>query len=156
MVSYFKGAYGMVLLREQILGPARFDWALRKYIKDWAYKHPSPSDFFREMQSEGGEDLSWFWRGWYFENWTYDVSADRIDGISVQLANRGQLVLPTTVEATFKDGTTERVRLPVETWLTRSTFTWTPQKRAPIARVTVDPDHQLPDDDRRNNTISAE
>jgi hypothetical protein len=84
------------------------------------------------------------------------VSADRIDGISVQLTNRGQLVLPTTVEATFKDGTTERVRLPVETWLSRTTFTWTPQKRAPIARVTVDPDHQLPDDDRRNNTISAE
>ncbi len=66
-VSYFKGAYGMVLLREQILGPDRFDWAFRKYIRDWAYKHPSPSDFFREMQSEGGEDLSWFWRGWYLE-----------------------------------------------------------------------------------------
>ncbi len=62
-VSYFKGAYGMVLLREQILGPERFDWAFRKYIRDWAFKHPSPSDFFREMESEGGEDLSWFWRG---------------------------------------------------------------------------------------------
>jgi hypothetical protein len=59
-VSYFKGAYGMVLLREQILGPERFDWAFRKYIRDWAFKHPSPSDFFREMESEGGEDLSWF------------------------------------------------------------------------------------------------
>lgn len=58
-ISYFKGAYGMVLLREQILGPERFDWAFRKYIRDWAYKHPSPSDFFREMQSEGGEDLGW-------------------------------------------------------------------------------------------------
>jgi hypothetical protein len=36
-VSYFRGAYGMVLLREQILGPERFDWAFRKYIRDWAY-----------------------------------------------------------------------------------------------------------------------
>ncbi len=51
---YFKGAYGNVLLREQILGPERFDWAFRKYIRDWAFKHPSPSDFFRAMQSEGG------------------------------------------------------------------------------------------------------
>src|ERR1019366_7872273 len=49
-ISYFKGAYGMVLLREQILGPERFDWALRKYIKDWAFKHPSASDFFRAME----------------------------------------------------------------------------------------------------------
>ena len=101
-VSYFKGAYGMVLLREQILGPERFDWAFRKYIRDWAYKHPSPSDFFREMQSEGGEDLSWFWRGWYMNNWKYDVAVDKIDGSTITLSNRGQLVLPTTVEVTSK------------------------------------------------------
>ena len=52
-VSYFKGAYGMVLLREQILGKERFDWAFRKYIRDWAYKHPSPSDFFRDDEQRG-------------------------------------------------------------------------------------------------------
>ena len=75
----------MVLLREQILGPERFDWAFRKYIRDWAFKHPSPSDFFREMQSEGGEDLSWFWRGWYLNNWKYDVAAEKIDGATVTI-----------------------------------------------------------------------
>jgi aminopeptidase N len=155
-VSYFKGAYGLVLLREQILGPERFDWAFRKYIRDWAYKHPSPSDFFREIGSEAGEDLSWFWRGWYLNNWTYDVSVDRIEGQVVTLTNRGQLVLPTTVEATFKDGSKERVRLPIETWLSRSSFSWTPEKKDPVVSVVVDPDHQLPDDDRRNNELSVQ
>ncbi len=141
----------MVLLREQILGPERFDWAFRKYIRDWAYKHPSPSDFFREMQSEGGEDLSWFWRGWYINNWKYDVAVDKIDGSTVTLSNRGQLVLPTTVEVTFQDGTKSRVKLPVETWLQKGTYTWTLEKKTPIISVVVDPDHQLPDDDRSNN-----
>jgi hypothetical protein len=155
-VSYFKGAYGMVLLREQILGPERFDWAFRKYIRDWAYKHPSPSDFFREIASEGGEDLSWFWRGWYLNNWKYDVAAEKIDGASVTLVNRGQLVLPTTVEATFTDGTKARVRLPVETWMTGGTYTWTPDDSKRIASVVVDPDHQLPDDDRANNALKVE
>ncbi len=154
-VSYFKGAYGMVLLREQILGPERFDWAFRKYIRDWAFKHPSPSDFFREMQSEGGEDLSWFWRGWYLNNWKYDVAADKIDGATVTLSNRGQLVLPTTVEATFTDGTKTRVKLPVETWMTKGTYTWTPDSKKTLASVVVDPDHQLPDDDRGNNEVKA-
>jgi hypothetical protein len=154
-VSYFKGAYGMVLLREQILGPERFDWAFRKYIRDWAFKHPSPSDFFREMQSEGGEDLSWFWRGWYLNNWKYDVAADKIDGATVTLSNRGQLVLPTTVEATFTDGTKTRVKLPVETWMTKGTYTWTPDSKKTLASVVVDPDHQLPDDDRANNSAKA-
>ncbi len=112
----------MVLLRELILGPERFDWAFRKYIRDWAYRHPSPSDFFREMQNEGGEDLSWFWRGWYMENWKYDVAVDKIDGNTVTLSNRGQLVLPTTVEATFQDGTKARILLPVETWMAKGTY----------------------------------
>jgi hypothetical protein len=150
-VSYFKGAYGMVLLREQILGPGRFDWAFRNYIRDWAYKHPSPSDFFREVQSEGGEDLSWFWSGWYLNNWKYDVAVDKIDGSTVTLSNRGQLVLPTTVQITFQDGTTSRVKLPVETWLQKGTYTWTLENKTPITAVVVDPDHQLPDDDRTNN-----
>jgi hypothetical protein len=155
-VSYFKGAYGMVLLREQILGPERFDWAFRRYIRDWAFKHPSPSDFFRAMESEGGEDLSWFWRGWYLENWKYDVAVDKIDGSVVTLSNRGQLVLPTIVEATFKDGSKTRVKLPVETWLTKGTYEWTPENKSPIVAVTVDPDHVLPDDDRSNNEKKAE
>lgn len=155
-VSYFKGAYGMVLLREQILGPKGFDWAFRKYIRDWAYKHPSPSDFFREMQSEGGEDLSWFWRGWYFNNWKYDVAVDKISGSTVTLSNRGQLVLPTTVQVNFKDGTSTRIKLPVEVWESQGTYSWTLLNQSGVAEVIVDPDHVLPDDDRGNNTLKAQ
>jgi Peptidase family M1 domain len=155
-ISYFKGAYGMVLLREQILGPERFDWAFRKYIKDWAFKHPSPSDFFRTMESEGGEDLGWFWRGWYLNNWKYDVAVDKIEGSVVTISNKGQLVLPTPVEVRFKDGTKTRVTLPVETWLSKGVYTWTLENKVAIAEVVVDPDHVLPDDDRSNNSKKVE
>ena len=152
-VSYFKGAYGMVLLREQILGKERFDWAFRKYIRDWAYKHPSPSDFFRAMASEGGEDLGWFWRGWYLNNWRFDMGVAKIDGTQLTLENKGQLVLPATVEVRYTDGTTTRFRVPVETWESKATVDWTGEK--PIASATVDPDHMLPDDNRANNALPA-
>jgi hypothetical protein len=154
-VTYFKSALGLVLLREQILGPERFDWVFRRFIRDWAFRHPAPSDFFRAMESEGGEDLSWFWRGWYLNNWKYDLAAEKIEGATVALSNRGQLVLPTTVEATFTDGTKARVRLPVETWMSKGTYTWTPDSKKQIASVVVDPDHQLPDDDRTNNSLKG-
>jgi Peptidase family M1 domain len=150
-VSYFKGAYGMVLLREQILGPERFDWAFRKYIRDWAYRHPSPSDFFREMDSEGGEDLSYFWRGWYMNNWKFDLAVDKIDGDAVTISNRGQLVLPATVEAKFTDGTSVRTKIPVEAWLSKATMVWLVEGGKTISSVVIDPDHVLPDDDRSNN-----
>ncbi len=155
-VSYFKGAYGNVLLREEILGPERFDWAFRKYIRDWAFKHPSPSDFFRAMQSEGGEDLGWFWRGWYENTWKFDLAVTKIDGATMTIINKDQLVLPATVQVKFKDGTSERFRLPWETWLNKSEYLWSSDTKKPITSVTIDPDHKLPDDDRSNNTKSAE
>jgi len=158
-VSYFKAAYGLRLLREQILGPERFDWAFRKYIRDWAYKHPSPSDFFREMDSEGGEDLSYFWRGWFMNNWTLDmavkdaqyVNGDYRQGVSVTIANLGQLVLPNTVQVTFEDGSNTRVKLPVETWISKGEYTFTLASKQPILSVVLDPDHVIPDNDRSND-----
>ncbi|HVC47266.1 MAG TPA: M1 family metallopeptidase [Terracidiphilus sp.] len=152
-VSYFKTAYGLVLLRDQILGKERFDRAFRKYIRDWAFKHPSPSDFFREMSSAGGEDLGWFWRGWFMHNWRFDMAITGIDGNRLTLVNKGQLVLPATVEVTYTDGAKARFRLPWETWESKAELVWTGDK--PIASATIDPDHLLPDDDRADNTAAA-
>jgi hypothetical protein len=155
-VSYFKGAYGMVLLREQILGPERFDWAFRKYIRDWAYKHPSPSDFFRAMESGAGEDLGWFWRGWYMHNWKFDLAVNKVEGSQVTIGNLGQLVLPAAVEIKFTDGTSAGIEIPVETWLSKGTYEWQAPEGKTIGSVTIDPKHVLPDDDRSNNEKKVE
>ena len=76
-----------------------------------------------------------------------------IDGDAVTITNKGQLVLPATVEVRYKDGATTRFRLPVETWLNKGEVTWAGEK--PIASAVIDPEHALPDDDRSNNTLSA-
>ena len=94
-VTYFKTALGMVLLREQILGPERFDHAFRRFTAAWAYKHPKPDDFFRAMASDAGEDLDYFWRGWFLNNWEMDLAATKIAYVKDDPAN-GALV---TVEA---------------------------------------------------------
>jgi aminopeptidase N len=151
----------LILLREQILGPERFDWAFRRFIRQWAYRHPSPSDFFRSMESAGGEDLSWFWRGWYFNNWTLDlavedvkyVNGDPLQGARVIIANLNSLVLPATVQIDFADGSNRRIKLPVETWEQQTRYTLNLDSRQPITSVTVDPDHVLPDNDRSNNVL---
>jgi hypothetical protein len=162
-ISYFKTAFGLVLLRDVILGPERFDAAFRKFIRDWAYKHPQPSDFFRAMSSEGGEDLSWFWRGWFFHNWALDLALDGVTyiegdpakGASIAVSNRGQLVLPATMRITFKDGTMRDVTIPVETWMQSGSHTFTVDGRAPITSVIIDPDRRLPQRDRSHAVWSA-
>ena len=154
-VTYFKSALGLKLLREQILGPERFDWAFRKFIRDWAFRHPSPSDFFRAMQSEGGEDLSWWWRGWYFNNWTLDLAVDGVDYANgearIAISNLGQLVMPCVVLVTFRDGSSTRVDLPAETWIQQTAYLIRLQSQQPVTGVVIDPEHVLPDSNRGNN-----
>jgi hypothetical protein len=162
-VTYFKSAEGLILLREQILGPDRFDPAFRKFIADWSFKHPKPSDFFRAMESAGGEDLSWFWRGWYFNNWTLDlavqdvryVGGDPAKGAEVRVANLDQMVMPATVRVDFADGTKRDIKLAAESWIQKKVVVLTIDDGKPIASVTVDPDHVVPDKDRSNNTAKV-
>lgn len=73
-LSYSKPGEGLTLLRDVILGEDRFDRALRTYIKRWAYKHPTPDDFFHTIENVAGESLQWFWRGWFVNNWRLDVA----------------------------------------------------------------------------------
>ncbi|WP_132143023.1 M1 family metallopeptidase [Luteibacter rhizovicinus] len=157
--TYFKSALGLVLLREQIIGPERFDPAFRKYIATWAYKHPSPSDFFRLMESEAGEDLSWFWRGWYQNNWQLDLAVTNVTyvdgdfhkGAIVTVENLDRLVMPSTVRVTYDDGSTKNVRLPVETWQQHTRFALTVPGDKRVVSAAVDPDHVLPDHNRAND-----
>ena len=159
--SYFKSALGLVLLREQILGPERFDWAFRKYIADWSFKHPSPSDFFRAMESSGGEDLSWFWRGWYLNNWTLDMAVEKAEpaeggwskGAVITVANLDRMVMPATLDVTFQGGAHRRIQLPVETWIQKTEAQIRLDSNQPVTSVTLDPDHVIPDKDRRNNVL---
>jgi aminopeptidase N len=157
-VTYFKSALGLVLLREQILGPQRFDAAFRRFIAAWAFKHPKPADFFRAMESESGEDLSWWWRGWYANNWQMDLAVEGIsvtkDGTPlVRVASHDKLVMPATLRVTYADGRTTDVALPAETWI-RQAATDVAVPRGNVVRAELDPDHKLPDRDRSNNFAS--
>jgi len=156
-VTYFKSALGLVLLRERILGPERFDTAFRRFIAAWAFKHPKPADFFRAMESEGGEDLSWWWRGWYANNWQMDLAVDGItaakDGTPlVRVSARDKLVMPATLRVTYADNRTIDIALPAETWI-RQAATDVPVARGTVVSAEIDPDHKLPDRDRSNNLL---
>jgi len=162
-VTYFKSAYGLVLLREQIIGPERFDPAFRKYIQTWAYKHPGPADFFRFMESETGEDLGWFWRGWYEYNWKLDLAVQNVaavdgdwhKGALVTVANLDKLVMPATLEVVYADGSKQDIRVPVETWMEHRSYDIRVDGEKAVKSATIDPNHVIPDVDRSNNTFTV-
>ena len=150
-VSYFKPALGLVLLREQILGADRFDNAFRAYIDAWAYKHPSPSDFFRLMNSRAGEDLSWWWRGWYMRSARLDLAitkATPVEGepsrLHLELVNRGRLVMPAMLELRMVAGEAQRITIPAEAWRQSNTLSIDVAVNGEVKEVVLDPEHKLP------------
>lgn len=158
-LEYFKTAFGLVLLREIILGHDRFDYAFRKYTHDWAYKHPAPIDFFHEMENAAGEDLGWFWRGWFMHNWQLDqavkgvkyVDNDPSKGALITVENLGKMPMPVLVRITGTDEKGLDFKLPVEIWQRGGEWTFQVNTTGKIKEVVLDPDHKLPDTDRSNN-----
>ncbi|MEL6365515.1 MAG: M1 family metallopeptidase [Pseudomonadota bacterium] len=76
--AYGKPAVALHILRETVLGRELFDFAFREYSRRWAFKRPTPSDFFRTMEEASGVDLDWFWRGWFYTTDHVDISLDRV------------------------------------------------------------------------------
>jgi hypothetical protein len=76
--AYSKPATGLNILRETIMGRKLFDYAFQQYARRWAFKHPTPADFFRTMEDASGEDLDWFWRGWFYSTDVTDISLDSV------------------------------------------------------------------------------
>ncbi len=167
-ITYFKSALGLRLLREDILGPDRFDAAFRRFIAEWSFKHPKPDDFFRAMESGAGEDLSWYWRGWYDNNWLLDMAVDSIGpvkgrdgkddptkGTAIVVGLHDKLVMPATLRIDFSDGTHRDVRLEADSWVKQPSTTVYVEPGLTVTGATIDPDHRVPDKDRSNNSLKV-
>ncbi|MEP7176985.1 MAG: M1 family metallopeptidase [Gemmatimonadales bacterium] len=159
---YNKPAVGLVLLREHLTSPERFDPVFREYIRRWSFKHPTPADFFRTMEDGLGEDLSWFWRSWFYTTDRLDQAADSVTvadsaGVvsRIWLRNAGRMPMPVELALTMDDGSTQRVRLPVEIWGLRDRYTALIPGPKKVTGVRIDPDGWYPDVDRSNNAWPA-
>jgi hypothetical protein len=158
---YAKPGMGLDLLRNQVLGAERFDYAFRMYIKEWAFKHPTPYDFFRSMENGAGEDLSWFWKGWFMENWKMDQAIKSVtvaktnnvaDGYNIEVANLEKMPMPILLTVTLKSGKKDVVKLPVDIWMRNKTWTVHYPTTEEVVSVVLDADKVLPDVNPDNNS----
>lgn len=156
---YYKPGWGLDILRNEILGADRFDYAFKNYISQWAFKHPTPFDFFRSMENGAGEDLSWFWRGWFLEDWKMDQAIASVnavknggaEGYNIVVANLEQMPMPIILEIKTKSGRADLVKIPVDVWMRNKTWTVHYPTSEEIVSVELDPKHVLPDVNAENN-----
>ncbi|MEJ0102562.1 MAG: M1 family metallopeptidase [Bacteroidota bacterium] len=156
------GKPGLMLdqLRDVVLGPERFDAAFREYIDRWAFKHPTPWDFFHTMENASGEDLSWFWRSWVLNTWKLDQTVKGVkyvkdkpeNGAEITIESLEKMPMPVTVLIKEANGKEHRLNLPVEIWQRGAEWTFGVPTTSEIKEVILDPDKKLPDYNRDNNT----
>ncbi|MBM3401153.1 MAG: M1 family metallopeptidase [Bacteroidetes bacterium] len=163
LLAYYKPAIALGILREHIVGKERFDRAFKTYIDRWAYKHPSPDDFFRTIENVTGENLNWFWRGWILNNWKLDqavvdlkyVKNDFKEGALITIENLEKMAMPVILEIKTKSGKVSRLKLPVEVWERNIRFTFTYPSTEEIVSIVSDPDKVFPDSNPVNNAWPA-
>ena len=158
---YYKPAYALQLLRQQVLGENRFDYAFKTYIKNWAFKHPTPWDFFRTMNNAAGEDLGWFWKAWFLKNYKLDqsivsVSKEGAGSYTVTIANLEPMAMPVLVSYETISGKKYDQKLPAEVWNNTYEFSFKINSNEELKKVTIDEQKVMPDVNFDNNSWHPE
>jgi hypothetical protein len=161
---YSKTSLGLNMLRNVVLGPDRFDFAFREYVKHWAFKHPLPYDFFRAMNNASGEDLNWFFKPWFFTTWKLDQAIqsvtypydDPTNGAIITLVNKEKMAMPVDLQITQANGKTETIHLPVNIWQRGGTWQFKYPSTTKITNMVIDPLGELPDINLENNVYKGE
>ncbi|MDH3204975.1 MAG: M1 family metallopeptidase [Gemmatimonadota bacterium] len=157
IASYRKPATLLVALRE-VIGSVLFQDAYKAFISEWAYKHPTPWDFFATFERFVGEDLDWFWSAFYYETWTVDHAVRSVGvaaggGQTVVIEDRGNAPFPVHVRIRTSTGVSLQHDIGVEHWLAGNTTfeIEVPADAGRVTRVELDPTGFSPDVDRGNN-----
>lgn len=162
-IGYRKPAVTLLTLRNHVLGAETFDRAFREYARRWAFKHPTPGDFFRTVENVSGADLSWFWRGWWYTTDKLDLAITGVqtrgDGeartVYLEVERKTGMVFPPAVRVKYEDGTTEDLRFPVEVWARGASVSLSASARGTVVGARLWPDGTVPDWNAANDTWGA-
>lgn len=107
----------------QHLGEEMFKKCYKEYITRWAKKSPIPFDFFYTFENVSGQDLSWFWKPWYFEYGYPDVKIGEMKKDKLTVMNVGNRPVPVKLEVVYNDGDTYSQTLSASVWKNGATPT---------------------------------
>jgi hypothetical protein len=160
-IGYRKPGAVLLTLRDEVVGRETFDRAFREYVRRWAFKHPTPGDFFRTVENVSGQDLSWFWRSFFYTTDVLDIgianvtTRDQTGGdraAVISLRRNSSVPFPVSLRLAFADGTTQDVRLPVDIWAAGDEFDAVVTVKGQVTGARLWPSGLVPDFNAQNDT----
>lgn len=165
--AYSKGEVFLAQLG-YIIGENNLHKTLKKYYKDFKFKHPSPNDFIRTAEKASGLQLRWYLNEWTQTTHVIDYAVTEIDGKKVKLENKGSMPMPIDLKVTYTDDSTEIFYIPLRMLLglkptsatilndwpwVQPTYSFTTLKN--IQSVEIDDTKRMADIDRNNNILKV-
>ena len=109
------------------------------------------------MENSAGEDLYWFWKGLFLENYKLDQSIESVanteDGkaLMITILNREKMAMPVIMDITTLSGKVIRKSLPVEIWQSSGRYTLRLPVNEKVRKIVLDPENAFPDMNPGNN-----
>ncbi|WP_425596954.1 M1 family metallopeptidase [Seonamhaeicola maritimus] len=165
LASYYKGAVFLSQLG-YVIGQENLKKTIKKYFKDWAFKHPTPNDIIRSAEKVSGLELDWYLIDFAQTTNTIDYGVKSIEGSTITLERIGLMPMPIDLNVTYLDGSTEDFYIPlqmmrgekpnsatiIKDWAwAYPTYTFKTSKA--VKSVQIDPSGLMADVDNRNNKM---
>ncbi|MEP6690534.1 MAG: hypothetical protein ABJD07_05220, partial [Gemmatimonadaceae bacterium] len=155
-VAYRKPGLVMLLLRDHVIGEAAMDKAMRTYVERWAYKHPTPADWFRTVEDVSGQDLAWYWRAFWYGADVLDLGIESVTSAGgathVVLGKHTSIPFPIEMRLKLADGSTQDVKLPVTVWAKGDRYEATIDTKSTVVGARLWPNADVPDFNQKNDT----
>ncbi len=136
------------------MGKEKFKLTITEFINRWKGKHPIPYDLFFTFNQIAGEDLSWFWKPWFFEFGYADLAIGKVETINnethINIDNIGNYPIPILLNIKFKDGTEKTIRKEMNVWKTGLKTITIKIPKADITEININND-LIPDYSSKNN-----
>lgn len=152
IVMYQKTGLVFYYLKDY-LGDDLFDQCMQEYYRKWEFKHPQPEDMRKAFEDVSGKELSWVFEDLIqtTDHVDYKICAGRLKNgtTKVKVKNVGQVDGP--IEVVAIKGNKEVESKWIEPGNKKSTLEFT----SDLDRVVIDPDKDIPEINRQNNSWRA-
>jgi hypothetical protein len=173
--AYNKGAVFLHQLG-YVIGDQNLKLTLKKYIEDWKFKHPDPTDFKRIAERVSGLELDWYFEQFVESTNSVDYGISKVESnknkTTITLQRIGDMPMPIDIRIeTKEDNFNFHIPLRImrgnkkldnyfENFEIISDWPWVythyefdlPVSKGEISKITIDPTGRLADINQENNT----
>ena len=178
--AYSKGSVFLSQLG-YVIGNENLMKTLRRYYKEFAFKHPTPNDFIRIAEKVSDTQLEWYLNDWTRTTNTIDYSIKEVvekeNKTSITLERIGRMPMPIDLYVEYTDGTAETFYIPLRMMFGEKPNPFTNLKRTVLAdwawsfgtyqfsidkpkksikQIIIDPTEMMADIEKENNVYIQE